>query len=105
MNLALLVVIMLARLTRGQSETAKPARTKPQNEGEKLVVRRLPPAMTEAEFISILGPEWELSKGKVDWFSYAAGKISKECVGPIQTSHGVLTATNDTSKSLQAFSS
>jgi hypothetical protein len=36
--------------------------------------------MTEAEFTTILGPEWELSKGKVDWFSYAQGKVSKEYV-------------------------
>ena len=36
--------------------------------------------MTEAEFITILGPDWELSKGKVDWFSYAQGKVSKEYV-------------------------
>lgn len=79
------IILIFTRLTRDQSETTKPARTKPQNEGEKLVVRRLPPAMTEEEFISILGPEWEVSKGKVDWFSYAPGKVSKECVGPMQT--------------------
>ncbi|EFZ02200.1 Smg-4/UPF3 family protein [Metarhizium robertsii] len=54
----------------------KAARSKPQNEGEKLVIRRLPPGMTMEEFISILGPEWEMSKGKVDWFSYVPGKIS-----------------------------
>lgn len=36
--------------------------------------------MTEDEFLSILGPEWEVGKGKVDWYSYSSGKISKECV-------------------------
>jgi regulator of nonsense transcripts 3 len=62
-----------------QSETAaKPAKTKTQNEGEKLVVRRLPPGMTYSEFSSILGSEWELGKGKVDWLSFAQGKISTE---------------------------
>jgi regulator of nonsense transcripts 3 len=34
--------------------------------------------MTQAEFVSILGSEWELGKGKVDWFSFAGGKISTE---------------------------
>lgn len=63
-----------------QTENAKPAKSKPQNEGEKLVVRRLPPAMTEAEFLSILGEEWEVGQGRVDWFSYSEGKVSKEYV-------------------------
>lgn len=61
-----------------EKETPKPARSKAHNEGEKLVIRRLPPGMTEAEFVSILGPDWELSKGKVDWLSYAPGKVSHE---------------------------
>ncbi|KAF5628416.1 hypothetical protein F52700_8150 [Fusarium sp. NRRL 52700] len=61
-----------------ESETPKPTKTKAHNEGEKLVIRRLPPGMTEAEFVSILGSEWELGKGKVDWFSFAGGKISTD---------------------------
>lgn len=36
--------------------------------------------MTEAEFLAIIGPDWQVGQGKVDWYSYAAGKISKECV-------------------------
>jgi regulator of nonsense transcripts 3 len=43
-----------------------------------LVVRRLPPGLTEVEFCAILGADWAVGNGKVDWFSYAAGKISKE---------------------------
>ncbi|WKT38617.1 RNA recognition motif domain [Fusarium oxysporum f. sp. vasinfectum] len=61
-----------------ESETPKPTKTKAHNEGEKLVIRRLPPGMTQAEFVSILGSEWELGKGKVDWFSFAGGKISTD---------------------------
>lgn len=34
--------------------------------------------MTEAEFASILGSEWEVGKGKVDWVCFAEGKISTE---------------------------
>ncbi|OAA41369.1 Regulator of nonsense-mediated decay, UPF3 [Metarhizium rileyi] len=57
---------------------SKGPRSKPQNEGEKLVIRRLPPGMTKEECVSILGPAWEVSKGKVDWFSYIPGKISTD---------------------------
>jgi len=34
--------------------------------------------MTEAEFVSILGPDWEVNKGKADWLSYSPGKVSTE---------------------------
>lgn len=61
-----------------EKENPKPAKSKAQNEGEKLVIRRLPPGMTQAEFVTILGTEWETGKGKVDWFSYASGKVSTE---------------------------
>ena len=44
----------------------------------KVVVRRLAPALTEAEFRKLLGENWELGQGKVDWFSYKQGKDSKE---------------------------
>jgi hypothetical protein len=63
-----------------EGETPKPTKTKAHNEGEKLTIRRLPPGMTEVEFTSILGSEWEAGKGKVDWFCFAEGKISTEYV-------------------------
>lgn len=46
----------------------------------KLVVRRLPPGLTQGEFESALGEEWKLGASKVDWFQYKEGKVSKECV-------------------------
>lgn len=46
----------------------------------KVVVRRLAPGLTEAEFTSILGDEWNVGQGKVDWFLYKPGKDSKEYV-------------------------
>ncbi|KAF5012521.1 hypothetical protein FDECE_1420 [Fusarium decemcellulare] len=61
-----------------EGDAPKPAKTKAHNEGEKLVIRRLPPGMTEPEFVSILGSDWDLGKGKVDWFSFAPGKISTD---------------------------
>jgi regulator of nonsense transcripts 3 len=44
----------------------------------KVIIRRLPPGLTEAEFTSVLGEEWALDQGKVDWFLYKPGKDSKE---------------------------
>lgn len=44
----------------------------------KVIIRRLPPGLKETEFISVLGPEWSLAQGKVDWLLYKPGKDSKE---------------------------
>lgn len=46
----------------------------------KLLVRRLPPGLTQAEFEAAVGSEWTPGSGKVDWFQYKAGKVSKEWV-------------------------
>ncbi|KAH8178312.1 smg-4/UPF3 family protein [Sarocladium implicatum] len=60
---------------------AKSGRRQPAS-GEKVIVRRLPPGMTEAEFMTILGEEWSVGKGLVDWFYYAAGKVSSDAAKP-----------------------
>ena len=60
------------------SETPKAHKVKGPTQGEKVVVRRLPPGMTEDEFVTILGEEWKIGNAKVDWFSYVAGKISTQ---------------------------
>jgi regulator of nonsense transcripts 3 len=44
----------------------------------KVVVRRLPPGLTEEEFTTILGHSWKVGNGKVDWLSYEPGKDSKK---------------------------
>lgn len=46
----------------------------------KIIVRRLAPGLTEAEFNKCIGDEWRIGKGKVDWFLYKAGKVSRESV-------------------------
>lgn len=51
---------------------------KPVQEGEKVVIRRLPPGLTQDEFFTILGDEWKEGNGKVGWFSFHAGKVSRE---------------------------
>ncbi|KAI4171175.1 MAG: hypothetical protein LQ346_008766 [Caloplaca aetnensis] len=44
----------------------------------KLVIRRLPPGLTEDEFQTALGTEWKVGNGKVDWAIFKAGKVSKD---------------------------
>ncbi|KAG6212164.1 hypothetical protein E4U35_000089 [Claviceps purpurea] len=74
----------------GGAAQEKSSRSKAQNEGEKLVIRRLPPGMTEQELVTILGPDWEVNRGKVDWSSYAPGKISTDPSKPSRPSRAYL---------------
>ncbi|KAG6010884.1 hypothetical protein E4U21_002553 [Claviceps maximensis] len=68
----------------------KASRSKSLNEGEKVVIRRLPPGLTQQELITILGPDWEISKGKVDWFSYVPGKVSADPSKPSRPTRAYL---------------
>ncbi|KAG5932653.1 hypothetical protein E4U53_001233 [Claviceps sorghi] len=74
----------------GDVSQTKTSRSKAHNEGEKLVIRRLPPGMTQQELITILGSDWEVSKGKVDWFSYVPGKVSVDPSKPSRPSRAYL---------------
>ncbi|GAM85024.1 hypothetical protein ANO11243_030270 [Dothideomycetidae sp. 11243] len=51
----------------------------------KLIIRRLPPALTRDEFESAFGPEWKVGAGKVDWFEYRSGKIRSTGKTPEQS--------------------
>lgn len=51
---------------------------KPAQPRMKLVCRRLPPGLTRTEFETIIGPEWKVGAGKVDWVRWKKGVISKE---------------------------
>ncbi|KAH6851210.1 Smg-4/UPF3 family-domain-containing protein [Chaetomium sp. MPI-CAGE-AT-0009] len=90
---------LLSRKTNGvvggqsSADMPKAARTKAPAQGEKVVIRRLPPAMTEEEFITILGDEWKVGRGKVDWFSYWPGKVSQHPSKPSQPSRAYLHVT------------
>jgi hypothetical protein len=57
-----------------------PRGPKPPQQRLKLLVRRLPPGLTKTEFEEKLGDDWKLGGGRVDWFLYRKGKISKEHV-------------------------
>jgi regulator of nonsense transcripts 3 len=59
--------------SNSRQSVAKPALSK-----LKIIVRRLPSGLTEAEFAATLGDAWEVGHGKVDWFLYKPGKDSTE---------------------------
>ena len=44
----------------------------------KIVIRRLPPGLTQSEFEDALGGEWKANAGKIDWAVYKTGKLSIE---------------------------
>lgn len=46
----------------------------------KLLIRRLPPGLTQEEFEETLGDEWRVGASRVSWTIYKPGKVSKECV-------------------------
>lgn len=73
-------LILPQNANEGEAPQTKTSRSKAHNEGEKMVIRRLPPGMTQPEFVTILGSDWEVSNGKVDWLSYIPGKVSAEYV-------------------------
>lgn len=58
--------------------TSKSGKTKTPIEGDKVVIRRLPPGLSEDEFWTMLGPQWRAGKGLVDWANFRVGKISQE---------------------------
>lgn len=59
-----------------ESSISKPATTR-----LKIIVRRLPPGLTQAEFEEAIGDDWKVNRGKVDWAVYKLGKVSKEYGG------------------------
>ena len=44
----------------------------------KILIRRLPPGLTQSEFDEALGDDWKIGGPKVDWAIYKEGKVSKE---------------------------
>ena len=50
----------------------------------RLIIRRLPPGLTESEFWTILGDEWRVNNGKVEWAAYKEGKVSRELVSHLE---------------------
>ncbi|KAH7347893.1 Smg-4/UPF3 family-domain-containing protein [Plectosphaerella cucumerina] len=66
-----------------QAPTETPAATKSSRskapiEGDKVIIRRLPPGLTVDEFWGYLGDQWKVGGGLVDWFDFKKGKISQD---------------------------
>ncbi|PNS18758.1 hypothetical protein CAC42_5297 [Sphaceloma murrayae] len=51
----------------------------------KVLVRRLPPGLTQEEFQAAFGDEWKVGSGKVDWIEYRQGKIRSPGKQPEQS--------------------
>lgn len=62
------------------AQTRKPFKQGPRPPAPrlKLIIRRLPPGLTEAEFWECIGADWHVGQGKIDWAAFKPGKISKE---------------------------
>ena len=74
------ILAVPASATKKPAVPSAPTKTQGKNSMAKLrlIVRRLPPGLTETEFQTALGDEWKVGAGKVDWAAYKEGKISKE---------------------------
>ncbi|KAL2069868.1 hypothetical protein VTL71DRAFT_14547 [Oculimacula yallundae] len=81
--------------TTGNGNRPAPAAAKPPAAKLKTIVRRLAPGLTQEEFTTILGEEWKLGHGKVDWFRYKPGKDSKDASKPSKPSRAYLHLTNE----------
>lgn len=64
--------------TATQKSTSTKKTPKPPAPRLKLLIRRLPPGLTQVELETSLGDEWKTGAGKVDWLQYKPGKVSKE---------------------------
>ncbi|KAL4891499.1 Smg-4/UPF3 family-domain-containing protein [Aspergillus ambiguus] len=82
--------IPVAATQKGSSTTPPKKAPKPPAPRLKLLVRRLPPGLTQTEFETALGDEWKVGAGKVDWFQYKPGKVSKDPAKPSRPSRAYI---------------
>ncbi|KAF2276229.1 uncharacterized protein EI97DRAFT_419138 [Westerdykella ornata] len=75
-------VLPASVLQKNATNTSTPRGPRAAQPRLKLVLRRLPPGLTKTEFEKILGDEWKVGAGKVDWFEYINGKVSKDPAKP-----------------------
>lgn len=71
-----------AAATRKSTKPEVPGRQLPKANSPRLrlIIRRLPPGLTETEFWATLGEEWKSGLTKVEWAAYKPGKLSREYV-------------------------
>ena len=65
-------------VTATQKSASTKKTPKPPAPRLKLLIRRLPPGLTQSELETALGDEWKPGAGKIDWLQYKPGKVSKE---------------------------
>lgn len=79
-------MVVLAKKGANHNHADSPSQPQHQHSGKqnhqpkntarlKLLVRRLPPALTKDEFLSALGDDWKVPSNKIDWLEYRCGKI------------------------------
>ncbi|KAK1999761.1 smg-4/UPF3 family protein [Colletotrichum falcatum] len=64
------------------ADTPKSNKSRTPVEGDKVIIRRLPPGLTEQELWSNLGDEWKSGNGLVSWHNFVQGKISQDPAKP-----------------------
>ncbi|KAH3476102.1 hypothetical protein KXX05_004865 [Aspergillus fumigatus] len=83
-----------AAATQKNTSTTSRKAPKPPAPRLKLLVRRLPPGLTQSEFENAMGPEWMVGAGKVDWYQYKPGKVSKDYAKPSRPSRAYIHVTS-----------
>ncbi|EER40879.1 nonsense-mediated mRNA decay protein [Histoplasma capsulatum H143] len=76
---------------RGSSNKPSPKPAAPQL---KVLIRRLPPGLTAQEFVAVLGDEWKVGNGKIDWFRFKEGKVFKDPAKPSRPTRAYLRVTS-----------
>ncbi|KAI1337600.1 Smg-4/UPF3 family-domain-containing protein [Xylariaceae sp. FL0016] len=70
--------ILPVSATQTTNDAPKVPKSKASAQGKKLVIRRLPPGLTEEEFWFKLGGEWKEKNGRVDWTQWCAGTVTQD---------------------------
>ncbi|KAF1994061.1 hypothetical protein P154DRAFT_40238 [Amniculicola lignicola CBS 123094] len=78
--------VLPAAILQKNAPNSTPRGPKPPSPRMKLICRRLPPGLTQAEFEAVIGDDWKMGAGRVDWFMYKRGKISKDAAKPSKPS-------------------
>ncbi|KAL5041573.1 Smg-4/UPF3 family-domain-containing protein [Aspergillus fruticulosus] len=83
-------VLQIPASATNKNASAPKKAPKPAAPRLKLLVRRLPPGLTQEEFETALGAEWEVGAGRVSWAQYKPGKVSKDPAKPSRPSRAYI---------------
>ncbi|OQE44107.1 hypothetical protein PENCOP_c002G07026 [Penicillium coprophilum] len=85
-----LLPISAAATQRAGSGAPAKKTPKPPAPRLKLLIRRLPPGLTQAELENALGDQWKTGAGNIDWLQYKPGKVSKDPNKPSRPSRAYI---------------